>query len=134
MNAKDVLEKLKSFCERNGGKVHVFDWYNENYEKFETVMHCILPEPRSLVFVNDNGLVKLQLHKKGGRLIVDEEVIDARNIEFFFTANEPRSFQTDLAYGSTESVVVVEFNKLEFGYLEDGRKMSMAAVLERWRR
>ena len=134
MNAKDVLEKLKSFCERNGGKVHVFDWYNENYEKFETVMHCILPEPRSLVFVNNNGLMKLELLKKGGGLIVDEEKIDARNAEFFFAANAPIEVQMDLVHGSTGSVVTVEFNKLEFGYIEGSNKMSMAAVLERWRR
>jgi len=131
MNVKDVVEKLKAFCERNGGKVHEFDWYNEVYEKFETVMHCILPEPRSLVFRNDAGLVQIKLLKKGGRLIVDEEKIDARNINVFFAANAPRSVEIDWKYGNTDSSVLVEFNRLEVSYFKDGSKMSVAAVLQR---
>jgi hypothetical protein len=49
----EVLEKVKAFCRRIGGKVR--EYGDPRYR----VVSCILPVAKRLVFENDAGLVRL---------------------------------------------------------------------------
>ena len=133
MNPEEVKEKFKRFCEKLGGQISKERQFDHSEREWVDVTTCTLPKPKELVFVNEDGYVKLEA-VIGLRGLVYDAVVESFNVRdgtLFFTAVTPE--HAHVSWGDRErvAVVVTKFDSLKLKHFETSRFMRMVARLKK---
>ncbi|RLE48895.1 MAG: hypothetical protein DRJ18_00970 [Candidatus Methanomethylicota archaeon] len=112
----EVLERVKAFCKRIGGKITELE--ASGYK----VVSCILPVAKRISVLNLSGTIRLSSEDDG----VTEE-FEVGKVGFNIAAREPKHsiFEKALEDWGFSSFVLGDFNRMRVSYKEGELKVSL---------